>query len=339
MIMDDKKSFSIDKEKAKIVFMGTPEFARGSLEALVKNGYNVVATFCQPDKPKGRGMKFTKPPVKEYAEENNIPVYQPNKLRDNKEIILKLREINPDFIIVVAYGKILPKEILDLPEYGCINVHGSLLPKYRGAAPIQWALINGETETGITTMFMNEGMDTGDMLLKEKIFTNENETYETLYNKLEIVGASVLINTLDMLCEDYKSIQRTKQEGDFTIAPLITKEISKIDFNKNTLDICNLVRGLYPSPASYMIHQDERIFKVFSVTGLTNTEYVIKYDQIITNKIIPGNVMIADSKRGLVVATLNGFIELNEIQEQNSKRMNAKEYLKGKKIEVNSMFI
>ena len=188
--------------------MGTPEFARESLKILYEAGYNIVACFTNPDKPSGRGMKIKYSAVKEYALEKNIPIYQPKKLRNNEEIIEKLKELKPDFIAVVAYGKILPKEILDIPKYGCVNVHGSLLPKYRGAAPMQWALINGEEKTGITTMFMDVGMDTGDMLLKEELEIKDDYNLEDLHDKLMVIGGNLLVKTLDKIVDG--TIKREK---------------------------------------------------------------------------------------------------------------------------------
>lgn len=180
----------------KIVFMGTPDFARDSLKALVETGHEIKLVVTNPDKPKGRGMKMVPSEVKEYALTQGLPIEQPLKVRNNPELLEKLKAINPDVICVVAYGKIIPKEILDIPKYGCINVHGSLLPKYRGAAPIQWAVINGEKETGVTTMFMDVGMDTGDMILKETVEIGDNETTGELWDRLSEVGAKLLVETL-----------------------------------------------------------------------------------------------------------------------------------------------
>ena len=214
----------------KIVFMGTPDFARDSLKALVQAGHSIELVVTNPDKPKGRGMKMIPSEVKEYALSQGIEIEQPVKVKKNEELFNKIKSINPDIICVVAYGKIIPKEILDLPKFGCVNVHGSLLPKYRGAAPIQWSVINGDKETGVTTMFMDEGMDTGDMLLKEVVSIGENETTGELWDRLSIVGAKLLVKTLEKI-ED-GTISREKQSDDFTLAPMLDREIAKIDWNK-----------------------------------------------------------------------------------------------------------
>ena len=234
----------------RILFMGTPDFALESLKALVENNYDVIGVVTNIDKPKGRGMKMIASPVKEYALEKGLKVYQPLKVRNNPEFIEEIKTLNPDLIVVVAYGKILPQELLDIPRLGCINVHGSLLPKYRGAAPIQWAVLNGDKKTGITTMYMDAGMDTGDMILKEEVEIGDNETTGELWDRLKIVGANLLVKTLKQI-ED-GTAPRIKQEGEFTIAPMLDKEMAKIDWeNKTANEIKNLVRGLNPIMGAY----------------------------------------------------------------------------------------
>lgn len=208
-----------------IVFMGTPDFARDSLKALVEAGHNIKLVVTNPDKPKGRGMKMIASDVKIYAEEHNLKVVQPLRVKNNPEFVQELKEINPDIICVVAYGKIIPKEILDIPKYGCINVHGSLLPKYRGAAPIQWAVLNGDKETGITTMFMDEGMDTGDMILKEVVKIEEDETTGELWDRLSLIGGKLLIKTIEQI--ENNTFKREKQPDEFTIAPMLKKKLLK----------------------------------------------------------------------------------------------------------------
>ena len=208
----------------KIIFMGTPDFAQKSLESVYNAGYEIIGVVTNPDKPKGRGMKLTFSPVKEFAVENGLQVYQPTKVRGNVEFIEKIKALNPDVICVVAYGKILPKEILEIPKYGCINVHGSLLPQYRGAAPIQWAILNGDTKTGITTMYMDEGMDTGDMIFKEEVEIGENETTGELWEKLENVGGKLLVKTLQAI--EKGEAPREKQGKDYTMAPMLDKKMS-----------------------------------------------------------------------------------------------------------------
>ena len=234
----------------KILFMGTPDFAKASLEKIYNAGYEIIGVVTNPDRPKGRGMKLFASPVKEFALEKGITVYQPTKIRNNSEFIEKIKELNPDVICVVAYGKILPKEILDIPSCGCINVHGSLLPKYRGAAPIQWAVINGDKITGVTTMYMDVGMDTGDIILKQEVEIGEDETTGELWEKLATTGGELLIKTLKEI--ETGTVTRTIQGDDFSVAPMIDKQIAKIDWNEKTAqEIKNLVRGLNPIMGAY----------------------------------------------------------------------------------------
>ena len=229
----------------KIVFMGTPDFAAESLKKVYEAGHEIEAVVTNPDKPKGRGMKMVSSPVKQFAEEKGLRILQPQKVRNNTEFIEEIKKINPDVICVVAYGKILPKELLEIPKLGCINVHGSLLPKYRGAAPIQWAVLNGDKTTGITTMYMNEGMDTGDMILKEEVKIGDDETTGELWDRLADVGANLLVKTLKLM-EEGKA-PREKQGEDFTLAPMLDKSMAEIDWkNKTAAEIKNLVRGLNP---------------------------------------------------------------------------------------------
>jgi len=257
------------KEDLRIVFMGTPEFAKKSLEELLENKYNVVGVFCQPDRPSGRGMKLTKPPVKILAEANDIEVYQPEKIKNNEEVLNTLNKLNPNLIVVVAYGKILPEEILNMPKYGCINVHGSLLPKYRGAAPIQWSVINGDNETGVTTMYMDKGMDTGDMILKTELPIEKDDTYGTVHDKMALVGAITLKRTLEKLVELDGILPREKQEGEFTVAPMLNKDMMKIDFKKTGKEIVNLVRGLNPMPTAWCTIDEDRTYKVYGAEYIT----------------------------------------------------------------------
>ena len=226
----------------RVVFMGTPEFAVPSLEQLIKDGHEVVGVFAQPDKPKGRGYKLAAPPVKEAALAHNIPVYQPVKMRDGEALGI-LKELNPEVIIVVAYGKILPKEILELPAKGCINVHGSLLPKYRGAGPIQWSVINGEKVTGVTTMYMGEGLDTGDMILKEETEIGENETYGELHDRLCMIGAHCLSETMKLI-EAGTAPREVQNDEESSYAPMLNKEIAKIDFSKSAEELQPILNHL-----------------------------------------------------------------------------------------------
>ena len=215
---------------SKIIFMGTPDFAEKSLRKLNESDNNIIAVVTNTDKPKGRGMKLFQSPVKQYALENNLKIYQPEKIKENNDFIETLRAMKPDFICVVAYGKILPREILEIPKYGCINVHASLLPKYRGAAPIQWSIINGEEITGVTTMYMDTKMDTGDIILEKEVKIGENETTGELWNRLGDIGAELLLETIEKIKAG--TAPRKKQGDNYTMAPMLNKEISKINWNE-----------------------------------------------------------------------------------------------------------
>ncbi len=312
-----------------ILFMGTPDFAKESLEAIYNAKYNVIGIVTNPDKPKGRGMKMIASPVKEFAMENNIPVYQPLKVRNNTEFIEEIKALNPDVICVVAYGKILPKEILDIPKLGCINVHGSLLPKYRGAAPIQWAVINGEKQTGITTMYMDIGMDTGDMILKETVDIGEDETTGELWERLSKLGGKLLVDTLKLI-EEGKA-PREKQSNDFTMAPMLNKEMSEINWEeKNAADIKNLVRGLNPIMGAFMYINDKKI-KLWKVNVLSFEEFYSKYN-INAENIELGKVILANDKQGLFLKAKDAVIETLEVQAEGSKKMQAKDFLRGNQI-------
>lgn len=327
------------KQDLRIAFMGTPEFAKKSLEGLIENKYNVVGVFCQPDRPAGRGMKLTKPPVKVLAEENNIPVFQPEKIKNNEEVMTTLEELNPNLIVVVAYGKILPESILNFPRYGCINVHGSLLPKYRGAAPIQWALINGDAETGITTMYMDKGMDTGDMIYKSELPIEKEDNYESLHDKMAVLGSVILKKTLEKLVELNGNLPREKQLGEYTIAPMIDKEIMRIDFRKTGKEIVDLVRGLSPLPTAWCMLDEERVYKVYGAEYVTEEE-LEKMDNVdITNYYDIGQIIYMNDKKNiLAVRCKDGYVNLYDIKPKNSKRMLVGEYLRGRKIEYGEIF-
>lgn len=325
----------------KIVFMGTPDFARDSLEAIHNAKHEIPAVVTVPDKPKGRGMKLIPCEVKEYAIEKGIKVYQPEKLRENKEIVDILKNINPDVICVVAYGKIIPKEILEIPKYGCINVHPSLLPKYRGSAPIQWAILNGDKETGVTTMYLDEGMDSGDIILQTKTKINKDETSGELWNRLSKIGADLLIKTLEKI-ED-KTAPRIKQEGEFTLAPMLEKSQAKIDWeNKTAQEIKNLVRGLNPIMGAYSLLNEKKI-KFWKVDNLSIEEFIKKYPEFKEYEyrfleIDPGTVLYIDKKEAIYIMTKEGILKVIEIQGENSKRMPTPEFLRGNKIEVVDRF-
>ena len=309
-----------------ILFMGTPDFAKESLEAVVNSGYNVIGVVTNPDKPKGRGMKMIPSPVKEFALEKNIPVYQPLKVRNNTEFIESMKALKPDVICVVAYGKILPQEILDIPRLGCINVHGSLLPKYRGAAPIQWAVLNGDKQTGITTMYMDIGMDTGDMILKETVDIGEDETTGELWERLSCLGGRLLVDTLKLI-EEGKA-PREKQGEDFTMAPMLNKEMAEINWEEKTAaQIKNLVRGLNPIMGAFTYVNDKKI-KLWRVNVIPFNEFASKYNKNSENTEL-GKVILANDKQGLFIKSKDAVIEVIEIQVEGSKRMNSKDFLRG----------
>ena len=325
----------------KIVFMGTPDFAKVSLEKVYEAGYKIEAVVTNVDKPKGRGMKLVSSPVKEFALEKNIEVLQPTKVRNNPEFIEKIKKINPDVICVVAYGKILPQELLEIPKLGCINVHGSLLPKYRGAAPIQWAVLNGETSTGITTMYMDVGMDTGDMILKEETEIGENETTGELWDRLSVIGGDLLVKTLKLI--ETGKAPREKQGEEFTLAPMLNKEMAKIDWeNKTAAEIKNLVRGLNPIMGAYSYINDKKI-KFWKVDILSNEELKKEFPEIAEyeyklKEIEPGTVLFSDAKKGLYIKANDGIIKVLELQGENARKMNIGDFLRGNHIEVGNMF-
>ena len=322
----------------RILFMGTPDFAEVSLEAVYNSGHEIIGAVTNPDKPKGRGMKMIASPVKEFALEKNIPIYQPLKIRNNIEFIEEIKRLNPDVICVVAYGKILPKEILEIPKIGCINVHGSLLPKYRGAAPIQWAVLNGDKTTGITTMYMDEGMDTGDMILKQEVEIGKDETTGELWNRLSKIGGELLIETLKQL--EQGIAPRIKQGEEFTTAPMLDKEMAKIDWeNKTATEIKNLVRGLNPIMGAYSYINGKKI-KLWKVQYLEEEEFctIKNFDKQKLHNIENGTILISNDKEGLYIKAKDGVISVLEIQGENAKRMNINDFLRGNKLKINEKF-
>lgn len=324
-----------------IVFMGTPDFARESLKAIYEAGHNILAVVTNPDKPKGRGMKLIPSPVKEFAIEKNLKIYQPLKVRNNKDFIGEIKSLNPDVICVVAYGKILPKELLDIPKMGCINVHGSLLPKYRGAAPIQWSVLNGDKETGITTMYMDVGMDTGDMILKEKVKIGEDETTGELWDKLSKVGAKLLVETLEKI--ERGIAPREKQGEDFNLAPMLSKDMAKINWEEmNAEKIKNLVRGLNPIMGAYSELEGKKVkfwkVNVVNLKDLSQKFPELKEYEYRMNGLAPGTVLFADEKNGLYINAIDGIIKVLEIQGENAKKMLINDYLRGNKIQAGTIF-
>lgn len=337
----------------KIIFMGTPDFAKESLKALYNAGHEIIGVVTNPDKKKGRGMKTIFSEVKEFALEKDLKIYQPLKIRNNKEFIDEIKKLKPDILCVVAYGKILPKELLEIPRFGAINVHASLLPKYRGAAPIQWAVLNGDRKTGITTMFMDEGMDTGDIILTKEIEIGENETTGELWEKLSKVGANLLVETIrkieDIKDKENKNLKVIKKEmgckkqgKDFSLAPMLDKKIAKIDWNKTSLEIKNLVRGLNPILGAYATLQGKKM-KFWRVENIDLDKLKEKFPEIAEyeyrlKNVEPGAILFSDNKKGLFIKTIDGVLEVLEIQGENSKKMDIKTFLNGNKLEVGEIF-
>lgn len=300
--------------------MGTPDFAVPTLELLIKSNHNVMAVFTQTDKPKGRGHKLTPPPVKVLAESHSIPVFQPVTFKDD-DVVDSIKSMSPDVIVVVAYGKLLPQSVLDIPTHGCINVHGSLLPKYRGAGPIQWSVINGEEKTGITTMYMAKGIDTGDMILKDETAIGENETSSELHDRLSIMGANLLIKTLDMVQSN--TAPRIPQDDTLSCyAPMLTKELAVIDFSKTTKEIHHLICGMSSWPCATTTLQDKKL-KVYKSHIITESN--IDYN----NNAQVGQIV---DLKNFVVKCIDGFIAFDIIQYDNSKAMNSADFLRGKRL-------
>ena len=325
----------------RIVFMGTPDFAEESLKKVYEAGHKIEAVVTNVDKPKGRGMKLIASPVKQYAESKGIRVLQPIKVRKNAEFLDEIKQINPDVICVVAYGKILPKELLDIPKLGCINVHGSLLPQYRGAAPIQWAVLNGDKKTGITTMYMDVGMDTGDMILKEETEIGNDETTGELWDRLSVIGGNLLVKTLELI--EKGKAPREKQGDEYTLAPMLSKDMAKIDWqNKTAEEIKNLVRGLNPIMGAYSYLNGKKI-KFWKVGAIKENELIKEFPELEEYKykmkdIEPGTVLFSDAKKGLYIKAIDGIVKVIEMQGENAKRMLSTEFLKGNKIEAGNIF-
>ena len=315
----------------RVVYMGTPDFAVKPLEALISNNYEVVGVFTQPDKPVGRKAVLTPPPVKVVAENNNIPVFQPDSLK-NGEGVRILETLKPDVVIVVAYGKILPKDFLAFAKYGCINIHGSILPEYRGAAPIQWAVINGEKVTGITILKSDVGMDDGDIISLTPVEVLENETAGELFDRLAEIGANCLIDALTM-AENGTITYTPQNHAEATVCKMLKKEISVIDFSKSNTEIKNLILGLNPWPVAEMNLMEGR-FKVYRAELVSQS----KQEQLnLSGNYSAGEVLVASPKQGLIIACGVGLIEITELQAENGKIMPAKSLLNGKKIALNQI--
>ena len=305
----------------KVIFMGTPDFSVGTLEALIEAGHEVVLAVTQPDKPKGRGKEMQFTPVKECALKYNIPVFQPRRVRE-VECIEELRKYNADIMVVVAFGQILPKEILEMTPYGCINVHASLLPKYRGAAPIQWSIIDGETVTGVTTMQMDEGLDTGDMLLKTEIPMDEKETGGSLHDKLAAAGAKLCVETLDALLN--KAVTPISQgETTTAYAKMLDKQLGNIDWSQSAVAIERLVRGLTPWPSAYT-DWNGKVMKIWEAAISIGSE---------TEGAEVGTIVRVD-KDAFYVQTGDGVLEVRELQIPGKKRMDAGAFLRGYQVKA-----
>ncbi len=323
----------------KIVFLGTPEFAVPCLRELYNAGHEIAAVFSQPDRPSGRGYKLKAPPVKEFAVANGLNIHQPEKIK-SEEAISIIQDINPEVIVVVAYGQILSKKLLDIPQHGCINVHASLLPKYRGAAPINWALIRGEKVTGVTTMFMDVGLDTGDMLLKAELPIEECDNAGTLFSKLSELGSNLIIETLEGIKKG--TLSRIPQDNTIsTYAPLLSRDQSRIDWDKSSKEINDLIRGMNPWPTAWTTLNDKKI-KIFEAKILEKSLLSGEENSVENNdskfviesgiSIEPGTIL-KSYKDSLVIACREGQLEILELQAENEKKMKVSEYLKGHRIE------
>lgn len=306
----------------RIIFMGTPDFSVPCLEALIKSEYEVVGVFTQPDKPKGRGYELAPPPVKVCALENNIQVFQPKSMRDGEALEI-INSLNADLIIVVAFGKILPKEILESVKHGCINIHASLLPKLRGAAPIQWSILNGDSETGVTSMQMDVGLDTGDMLIKETIKIDDEMNAGELFDKLSELGAKVLLDTVE--CVENGTLKPEKQDdSQSTYASILTKELCPIDFRKSAREVHNHIRGLSPWPVA---------------TTKINGKLLKIHKSRILNECFAGvsGEIVDNNNRLVVLCGDNNCIEILELQAEGKKRTDSASYLRGNKIELGAV--
>ncbi len=323
----------------RILFMGTPDIARESLDNLYNEGFEICGVVTAPDRPAGRGMKLIASPVKEYATKKNIKIFQPEKIVNNNEFKDEIRELKPDLVCVVAYGVILPKSFLKIPPLGCINLHPSMLPNYRGPAPIQWAVLNGDKKTGATIMYLNEKMDAGDIIKQQEVEIGEDETTGELWDKLSKIGSKLLVQTVKNI--DAGIIERVPQPEEFTLAPMLNKEMAKIDWNtKKSYEIKNLVRGLNPIMGTYTFLNNKKI-KFWKVQNLNNEEYSEiskEFDHLEFENEKCGTVLFANEKKGLYIKANEGIISVIEIQGENAKRMNINDFLRGNNIKIGEKF-
>lgn len=313
----------MNKSDLRIVFMGTPDFALPSLTMLVEEGYDVALVVAQPDRKRGRGHKLLPPPTKVCAQEHGLEVFQVEKI-SSPEGVAKLKEVAPNLMITAAFGQILSEEVLGIPSFGCINVHGSLLPKYRGAAPIQWAIINGERESGVTTMYTVKKLDAGDMLLKQAVPIGDETTAGELYEQLAQTGAQVLKKTLEQLLNG-TLCPTPQQEEDMTYFPMFPKGFGQIDFAQPAQNIKNLVRGINPAPGAYTFYEEQKI-KVFAVSVLEQKK-----------EGTPGQIIAADAKQGLIVCGGDGLLSIDTLQFPGSRPMSAADFLRGKQLQVGTV--
>lgn len=302
----------------RVVFMGTPDIAATCLKKILADGFQVVGVYTQPDRPKGRGMKLVASPVKLVAQEAGIPVFQPENFRE-EETVQQLRDLQPDVCAVVAYGRILPQKVLDVPTLGCINIHASVLPKYRGSAPYQWAVLDGLTETGVTAMYLVREMDAGDIIDVSKTPIGENETAGELLDRLAVLGAELLSKTLGRLASGQQIPRIPQDESQVSFAPMLDKAMCPIDWNRTAQQIHNQVRGLHPWPVATM--------------ELNGTQFKVHETRVVEGQGVPGSVLELN-KHGLVIACGQGAIEIRSLQAQGGKRMNAPDYFRGHPLEA-----
>ncbi len=308
----------------KIVFMGTPEPAAAVLKEIISTKHQILCVVTQPDRPKGRGQKISFSPVKEAALKHGLPIEQPEKIKNNKIFISYLKSLNPDIIAVVAYGKLLPKEILEIPKHGCLNIHASLLPKYRGAATIQWALLNGEEETGITIMKIDELLDTGDIILQEKIKIEENDNAMVLFKKLFSLGGGLLLKALEQI-EQGKAKYTPQNNAEATNAPAIAKESGEIDWRKSAIEIHNRIRAMIPWPVAHTFYK-EKLLKIWK-SDVHVADLETKYK-------LPGSIVHLVKNIGFIVATGKGHLLILEVQPAGKKRMGAYNFVIGHDVKI-----
>lgn len=312
-----------------IIYMGTPEFAVKPLQAIVDAGHKVLACFTQPDKPKGRGKTLQPTPVKKKALSLDIPVYQPVKLREEENVQI-IRDYQPDAIVVAAYGQILPESILNIPQYGCINIHASLLPKYRGAAPIEWTIINGETESGVTTMYMAKGLDTGDMIEKTVVPIKDTDTGVTLHDKLADAGAELILSTLSKL-ENHTAIRTPQDDSLSCYASMLKKEMGELDFTKDAASLERLIRGLQPWPVAYT-KMNRKTVRIYEASVCEQPEEALEDG----TQIVPG-MIVRVTKKNFTVACGNGALMIRKLQPEGKKPMDCAAFLAGNKLKTGQM--